>query len=153
MRDRLKFGGAFQKGGQGSFCSETFYNSYENLLKMPKCNEISRNLIYVTRTHFTHTAKTQLHKKVRSVYHPTRGVCYAPNCTAPLWAACIVLHSRKQILENCACCQCCFQQDTNASCRQCISMHITCPNSIYYETIKTATGVMRLLSLWIKLGY
>jgi hypothetical protein len=88
-----------------------------------------------------------------SVSYPTRGVCYAPNCTPPLWAACIVLHSRKQILENCACCQLCFQHDTNASCCQCCSLHATCPKSIYYETIKTATGVMRLLSLWIKLGY
>ncbi len=33
----LKFGEAFQKGGQGSFCSETFYNGCKNLIEMPKC--------------------------------------------------------------------------------------------------------------------
>ncbi len=34
-RDRLRFREAFQKGGQGSFCSETFYNIYENLIQTP----------------------------------------------------------------------------------------------------------------------
>jgi hypothetical protein len=37
MRYRLKFMGSFFKnGGQGSFSSETFYNSYENLIQMEK---------------------------------------------------------------------------------------------------------------------
>ncbi len=36
IRDRIKFGEAFQKGGRGSFCSETFYNSFENLIQIPK---------------------------------------------------------------------------------------------------------------------
>ncbi len=31
-RDRLRFGEAFQKG---SFCNETFYNVYKNLIQMP----------------------------------------------------------------------------------------------------------------------
>ena len=33
-RDRLRFWETFQKGGQGSFCSEMFYNGYKNLLEI-----------------------------------------------------------------------------------------------------------------------
>jgi len=29
-------GKAFWKGGQGSFCSELFYNDYKNLIELPK---------------------------------------------------------------------------------------------------------------------
>jgi hypothetical protein len=41
IRSELKIGSfnkgkAFWKGGQGSFCSELFYNDYKNLIELPK---------------------------------------------------------------------------------------------------------------------
>jgi hypothetical protein len=34
--DRLRFGDAFQKGGQGSFAVKQITTVYENLIQMPK---------------------------------------------------------------------------------------------------------------------
>jgi len=44
--------------------------------------------------------------KIMSVAYAPRGICYAPNSTVLLWAACKVLLSGMQILEIFACWQC-----------------------------------------------
>jgi hypothetical protein len=38
----FKKGERSRKGGQGSFCSERFYNGYENLIQLPKYGQNAR---------------------------------------------------------------------------------------------------------------
>ena len=61
------------------------------------------------------------------------GVCHTPNCISPLWAACKVVLSGMQILENYARCQYFLLHNTNSSGCQCCTLHATCPKSIFYE--------------------
>ncbi len=81
------------------------------------------------------------------------GVCYAPNWTSPLLAACKVLLCAIQILVNYARCQCCSLHDTNASCCQWCRLYVIRSKFTFYETTKIAAGIIHHYSLWIILGF
>jgi hypothetical protein len=97
---------------------------------------------------FTQAPRHLFHNKIRRITYTPRVISCTPICMPPLRAACKVFLSGMQTLENYASHHCCLLHGTNVPC---CMLHAV-PQVHFYETVKIATSVVCLGSLWCMLG-